>query len=265
MPAHQLPEIMRVPLEQLCLQILSMDLGSPKEFLGKALQPPEKSSIQAAMDTLSGIQAVNNDGLITPLGSHLAQLPVDVRCGKMILYGVMFGCVEPICVIAAQLSVKSPFLAPLEKRKEANKAKLEFTDADERSDHLTFYRAYRAWLDAERDGSGYQFCRDSFLSRNTMLTIADLQEQFLEVLMDSNFISSSAVKEFRQIGTRRKNNRRGGKGKGNSSSSSSSSSRNEDDEMFQLRANEDNPNVIKAVLAAGLYPNVVKVELPKTK
>lgn len=38
---YQLPEILRTPLQSLCLQIKSLKLGSISEFLSRALQSPE--------------------------------------------------------------------------------------------------------------------------------------------------------------------------------------------------------------------------------
>ncbi len=35
---------------------------------------------------------------LTALGYHLAALPVDVRVGKLILFGAMFGCIVRDCV-----------------------------------------------------------------------------------------------------------------------------------------------------------------------
>ena len=42
---YQLPEILRTPLQSLCLQIKSLKLGSISEFLSSALQPPEPLSV----------------------------------------------------------------------------------------------------------------------------------------------------------------------------------------------------------------------------
>lgn len=48
---YQLPELLRTPLQSLCLQIKSLQLGSISEFLSKALQPPEPLSV-SLMKTL---------------------------------------------------------------------------------------------------------------------------------------------------------------------------------------------------------------------
>lgn len=42
---YQLPELLRTPLQSLCLQIKSLRLGSISQFLSKALQSPESLSV----------------------------------------------------------------------------------------------------------------------------------------------------------------------------------------------------------------------------
>ena len=38
---------------------------------------------------------------LSPLGRHLARLPVHPRLGKMLVYGTLFGCVGPVASVAA--------------------------------------------------------------------------------------------------------------------------------------------------------------------
>ena len=45
---------------------------------------------------------------LTELGHHLADLPVDPRYGKMILYSVVLKCLDPILTIACALAYKDP-------------------------------------------------------------------------------------------------------------------------------------------------------------
>ena len=40
MAEYQTPEMLRVPLDELCLQIKLLDLGEVAEFLGRAIEPP---------------------------------------------------------------------------------------------------------------------------------------------------------------------------------------------------------------------------------
>lgn len=78
---------------------------------------------------------------LTALGHHLAQLPVDVRIGKLMLFGAIFQCVDSVLTIAACLSYKSPFVSPFSKRNEADAKKKQFAICN--SDHLTVLMAYK--------------------------------------------------------------------------------------------------------------------------
>ena len=50
-----------------------------ESVLGKMIEPPEESAVQTAIDRLKGVGALDSDCDLTPLGFHLASLPVDVR------------------------------------------------------------------------------------------------------------------------------------------------------------------------------------------
>jgi ATP-dependent RNA helicase DHX29 len=84
------------------------------------------------------VQALSQDGYqrLTPLGQHLSNLPVDVHIGKMLLYGAMFQCLDPILTIAAAMSFKSPFIRPFGKEDEADKAREGFKKG-ELSEHVS--------------------------------------------------------------------------------------------------------------------------------
>ncbi|RXM90891.1 ATP-dependent RNA helicase DHX29 [Acipenser ruthenus] len=91
------PEILRVPLEELCLHIMKCEYGSPEDFLSRALDPPQPQVVSNAMNLLRRIGACELDlPKLTPLGQHLAALPVNVKIGKMLVFGAIFGCLEPI-------------------------------------------------------------------------------------------------------------------------------------------------------------------------
>ena len=47
------------------------------------------------------------------MGYHLANLPVHPRVGKIILFGAIFSCLDPVLTIASTLGFKEPFVIPL--------------------------------------------------------------------------------------------------------------------------------------------------------
>lgn len=111
---YQLPEMLRVGLEDLVLQILVLDLGEPTSFLNKAVNPPTDLSIKNALQLLESLGAaecvwdgeresdvtpmdgkdempgLNVSTALTALGYHLATLPVHPRVGKMMVSSTFF-------------------------------------------------------------------------------------------------------------------------------------------------------------------------------
>ena len=92
-------------------------------------------------------------------------------------------CLDPCLTIAAAMSFKSPFVAPLDKRDEADRKKQEFLLGS--SDHLTTLLAYNSWRDVRNGGNSgdeRRWCQENFLSSNTLRMIGDMKAQLLELL-----------------------------------------------------------------------------------
>ncbi|KAH9685258.1 DExH-box ATP-dependent RNA helicase DExH7 [Citrus sinensis] len=208
MRPYQVPEMQRMPLVELCLQIKLLSLGRIKIFLSKALEPPKEEAITTAISVLYEVGAIEGDEELTPLGHHLAKLPVDVLIGKMMLFGGIFGCLSPILSISAFLSYKSPFIYPKDEKQNVERAKLalltdkleglsDSNDSSTQSDHLVLMVAYKKWQ---------------------------------KILLKT-----------------------GGKKKDDLDSWFSDES-----QMFNMYANHS--SIVKAILCAGLYPNVAATE-----
>ncbi|KAJ3413929.1 ATPdependent RNA helicase [Chytridiales sp. JEL 0842] len=228
MPAHSVPEMLRVPLEQLCLSLKSMGIVDVQSFLGKAIDPPPAIHINNALNTLKVLKAVDEDSReLTPLGSHMASIPADLRIAKMLIFASIFHCLDPVLTIAAIMSSKSFFVAPFEKREEAKAARDKF--AWDKSDWLTDSRAFDAWVEAARGGKAQerQFCEQNFMSMPALVAVSDLRKQYKDILRDIGFVNSQ----------------------------------NES----LLNSNSHQSRIIKAALMSGLYPQIVTVQHPRVK
>ena len=187
---YQLPEMLRVPLDGLILQIKLLGLGEPTDFLGMAIESPSSGAVEASLDLLRSLDAIDSsdDDQLTSLGYHLAALPVDVRIGKMLIFGAILGVTEPVLTMAAAMGFRSPFMAPIDKREEADKVRKAMGLMH--SDHLTTLRAFDGWQAAKalgrREASSY--CQQNFLSRNTLEMIEEMREQFRTLLAAIGFI-----------------------------------------------------------------------------
>ncbi|XP_063228702.1 putative ATP-dependent RNA helicase DHX57 isoform X2 [Bacillus rossius redtenbacheri] len=240
--AQPVPELHRVPLDQLLLRIKTLPrfaADDVHQVLGKTIEPPPESAVDSALARLKNVGALNIDKELTPLGRHLAALPVDVRIGKLMLFGAIFSCIDSALTIAACLNYKSPFVSPFGKRDAADASKREFATGN--SDHLTMLKAYKTWLGVHKKGrsAGHRFAQENYLSDRTLLTLADIKHQFLELLASIGFVSLAPAR------------RRAG----------------EDSvlEMTgpQMNAHSGNQRLLAATLCAALYPNVVKVLTPE--
>ncbi|XP_072534065.1 putative ATP-dependent RNA helicase DHX57 isoform X2 [Salminus brasiliensis] len=247
---QQLPEIQRVPLEQLCLRIKVLEMFSKRPLdsvFSQLIEPPAGGSLEAAKQRLCALGALTDAECLTPLGWHLACLPVDVRIGKLMLLGAIFRCLDPALTIAASLAFKSPFVSPWDKREEANERKLSFSLAN--SDHLALLQAYKGWCNAEQNGSraGYQYCRENFLSIRGLQEIACLKRQFAELLSDIGFVKDGLKARVIE--------RMSSKGTDGVLEATG----------YEANLNADNTKLMSAMLCAALYPNVVQVRSPQGK
>ncbi|KAG5834335.1 hypothetical protein ANANG_G00260440 [Anguilla anguilla] len=195
---YSVPEILRVPLEELCLHIMKCEYGSPEDFLSRALDAPQPQSVSNAVSLLRRIGACQPDSpTLTPLGHHLAALPVNVKIGKMLVFAAIFGCLEPIATIAAAISEKSPFATPMNRREEANLAKAAFAVAN--SDHLTIYNAYLGWKNVRSEGTRAEmaYCRKHFLNRTALLTIEDVKQELMRMMEQVGFVPAKPRRDQR--------------------------------------------------------------------
>ncbi|XP_071999076.1 ATP-dependent DNA/RNA helicase DHX36 isoform X2 [Engystomops pustulosus] len=193
---YQLPEIVRTPLEELCLQIKILKLGGIASFLQKVMDPPKREAIILAITHLQEMNALDKREELTPLGFHLARLPVEPHIGKMILFGALFCCLDPVLTIAASLSFKDPFIIPLGKEKLADSKRKELSQ-NTKSDHFTALNAYLGWEKAKHWGprAEREYCWDYFLSANTLKMLGDMKGQFAEHLLGAGFVGSSYSKD----------------------------------------------------------------------
>lgn len=186
---YQLPEILRTPLQSLCLQIKSLKLGSISEFLSRALQSPELLAVQNAIEYLKVIGALDANENLTVLGRYLTMLPMEPKLGKMLVLGAIFSCLDPVLTIVAGLSVRDPFLTPMDKKELAEAAKAQFSR--DYSDHLALVRAYDGWKSAEKEYGGYDYCWKNFLSVQSMKAIDSLRREFYTLLKDTGLVDDN--------------------------------------------------------------------------
>lgn len=123
---EQSPEMLRLSLQDLVLRVKICKIGGIEETLLEALDPPSSKNIQRAVNALVDAKALTTKEDLTPLGRQLAKLPLDVFLGKLLVLGTFYQCLDAVLSIAAILSSKSPFSAPVGSRSQADAARFGF-------------------------------------------------------------------------------------------------------------------------------------------
>ncbi|KAM7398965.1 hypothetical protein PAMP_018264 [Pampus punctatissimus] len=185
---YPVPEIHRVALDSLILQMKSMSLGDPLSFV--FIDPPPAASIQTAVTYLKEQGALDSRGELTSIGSLLAQLPVDVVIGKMLVLGSLFNLVEPVLTVAAALSVQSPFLRSSQHNPDCSTACKPLHS--NHGDPFTLLNTFNAWVEVkgDRGGGSRKWCRRRGLEEQRLYEMVNLRRQFRDLLKSHGLIES---------------------------------------------------------------------------
>lgn len=148
--------------------------------------------------------------------------------GKMLIYGAMLQCLDPVLTIAAALSCGRPmFMSPLEKREEAKARKSELYAPlmTSKSDHMAMVLAHSAWMNARNQGkfnfnssmvlsrschflrrllhcvggdrAGFVFSKQNFLSEDVMQATLASKKEFARILIEIGFVSRDYIDNVR--------------------------------------------------------------------
>lgn len=228
LPVNTVPEMLRSPLDNLILQVKAMDLKETcVHLLSRCPDPPMLSAIEAAIENLIKIQALDKSEALTPLGRHISYLPCDPNIGKLLIYGSLLGCLFHASSIAACITNRSPFqnfssneMKPFE---EFSKKQFEGSIVSD------FTVMAATMLTFNETKNKRNFCKSYGLSFDRLREITESQHDLLEGLVSVGFIDSA------------------------SDGLSMESPYNE---------NMRSARIVSAVMCAGLYPKVSKILRP---
>lgn len=122
--------MVRLPLEEVVLRCRAIETSSclpVSNIFESMLDSPPKKHVEQAVDFLKLVTALDGSEKLTDLGRFVVGLPIDVRLGRMLLYGVLLKCLDPILTICAALSLgKSIFTKPFGQDVQASLAHAKF-------------------------------------------------------------------------------------------------------------------------------------------
>ncbi|KAL6616121.1 hypothetical protein ACP70R_038391 [Stipagrostis hirtigluma subsp. patula] len=228
LPDYQIPEIKRMPIEELCLQVKLLDSNCKiADFLKKTLDPPIPETVRNAITVLQDLGALTQDERLTDLGEKLGSLPVHPSTTKMLLFAILMNCLDPALTLACAADYRDPFLLPMspDDRKRAAAAKVELASLyGGFSDQLAVVAAFDCWRRAKDKGQESQFCAKYFVSSNIMYMLSNMRKQLQNELSQRGFVPA---------------------------------------DTSSCSLNSKDPGIMRAVLMAGAYPMVGRLLPPR--
>ncbi|XP_071098755.1 probable ATP-dependent RNA helicase DHX34 [Haliotis cracherodii] len=186
------PEIQRVTLDTLILQMMSLGLPDARRF--PFIEAPEMSSIETSIAFLKEQGALTDDEALTPTGQMLSRLPVDVVIGKMLIMGSIFHMIDPVLTIAAAMSVQSPFTMKAHQDRDAIAARKPLES--DHGDPFTLLNAADEWIQVKAEGRGTRkWCQRRGLEEQRFYEMNKLKRQFRDLLKDHGLLDDVQEEE----------------------------------------------------------------------
>lgn len=170
------PDIMRTSLFHVTLQLKAMGL----DLLNLELMDcPPREVIVSALEKLRYLEALDDEGLLTPLGGRMAQLSIDPSQSKTLLTAVDFGCSEPVLTIVSMLAVqkRGVFYRPRDQQEASDAARRQFMQPE--GDQLTLMAVYDAWVE---NGMSEEWSKHNFLKHRMLVEARDTRDQLKGML-----------------------------------------------------------------------------------
>lgn len=203
---HAEPEILRMPVEGVVLQLKSMDLQHVVNFPFPT--PPDRLSLAKAEKLLKNLGAVSPEGRITDIGRDISNYPLSPRFSKMLTIGNQHACMPYTVALVAALATSTIFLpenqlgltapphsesytaeereaddARTKLRSSYNHAHHSFTRHSSTSDALKALTALSAYHYAPKKD---EFCKEMFLSGKGLSEASNLQLQLATIVSNNN-------------------------------------------------------------------------------
>ncbi len=136
------------------------------------VEPPKEAAVVAALRSLRLLGAMDDRNDLTPLGQHLAAMPVDAQIGKMLIYGAILRCPEQTLTMAAGLSSRSIFLRDVL----ADETKVRLSGRY-MSDHIALLKAVEGWQALRQESERKEYCQKLGLHAEGLKQLWEIRKQ----------------------------------------------------------------------------------------
>lgn len=170
-----IPEIQRQNLALTILMLKAMGINDLLNF--EFMDPPPAQTLVNALHDLYNLDALDEEGYLTPFGRKMSEFPMEPALAKTLIESTELGCVDEILTIVAMLSVQSVFNRPKDKQAAADQKKQRFHSVY--GDHITLLNVYRAW---DLNGRSPGWCKDNYIHERSMRRALDVRKQLGQIM-----------------------------------------------------------------------------------
>lgn len=216
---HAEPEILRMPVEGIVLQLKSMDLQHVVNFPFPT--PPDRHNLAKAEKLLTYLGALSSTGKITSVGLELSTYPLSPRFSKMLAIGHQQACLPYTVAMVAALAVPDIFIpenqldlsvpirnsdaifstadqladtAREQRKKDYNRAHGIFGMNSPTSDAIKVLSALCAYAYAPEAEA---FAKEMFLNPKALKEASHLRQQLSKIVHDNHPAKLSSMYESR--------------------------------------------------------------------
>lgn len=191
------PELLRMPIEGVVLQLKAMNLQNVVNFPFPT--PPDKQSLRKAERLLNYLSAINSSGQVTQIGRTMSIFPLSPRFSRILLVGHQFDCIHYTVALVAGLSAAEIFLQeshaiPQLANKENGEESIR-TNADVLAEtrQANARRAYNAVH------KNFCFLDDKADAIKLLQVVGEFAHEPTEAWCESHFVRYKTLKEILQL------------------------------------------------------------------
>ncbi len=192
-PLFTTEEIYRTDLSEVVLRMAEIGIRDFEHF--DFISPPGEEKIRSAIETLTLLDALDDNRNLTSIGKMMVKFPILPRHSRMIVEAILHypNVVDQVVTAAAFLSTKTPFLLPQGEEIEARKAHHTFSDPN--GDFYSYIRIFKAY---RKSKNKEKFCQRYYLDLKTMEEISNIKDQLAEIVSEMGVpvLSNGSVSDY---------------------------------------------------------------------
>ncbi|KAH6966356.1 P-loop containing nucleoside triphosphate hydrolase protein [Fusarium venenatum] len=179
------PELLRMPLEGIVLQLKAMNLQNVVNFPFPT--PPDRRALAKAEKLLTYLTAVDSNGKVTPVGQAMSVFPLSPRFARILLVGHLHDCIQYTIALVAGLSVAEILLPE-------NQAIPQLVEKDD--------NAIRTTSDVQAEShqaNNFCYLDDKSDAMKILQVVAEFAHDPTEKWCEDHFVRFKVLKEAQQL------------------------------------------------------------------